>query len=145
MAFSRNRRPTGVATLVGRDTSVHGDIQFEGRCHVDGYVRGNVRATDEDPACILTVAEGGCIEGAVTVPQLELSGTIKGDVFVSSKVELSATARVVGNVQYNLIEMAIGAEVNGKLIHQSEGNFAAEQPEPTVKIEAVVPAKVAGE
>jgi cytoskeletal protein CcmA (bactofilin family) len=144
MAFNRTKKPTGVATLVGRDTSVHGDIQFTGRCHIDGYVRGNVRAVDDEPDSILTIAEGGCVEGAVTVPQLELSGTVKGDVFASAKVELSATARVVGNVQYNLIEMAIGAEVNGKLIHQSEGKIK-EEPEPTVKIEVVTHVKAAGE
>jgi len=144
MAFKKNRKPTGVATLVGRDTSVHGDIQFTARCHVDGYVRGNVRAVDDEPDSILTIAEGGCVEGAVTVPHLELSGTVKGDVFASAKVELSPTARVVGNVQYNLIEMAIGAEVNGKLIHQSEGKFK-EEPESTVKIEAVAHVKAAGE
>ena len=27
---------------------------------------------------------------------------------------------MIGNVQYKLIEMSIGAEVNGKLIHESE-------------------------
>ena len=27
----------------------------------------------------------------------------------------------LGNVYYNLIEMAIGAEINGKLVHQPEG------------------------
>jgi cytoskeletal protein CcmA (bactofilin family) len=49
-----------------------------------------------------------------------LNGTVKGDVDASQRVELGSKARVVGNVQYKLIEMAIGAEVNGKLIHTSE-------------------------
>ena len=46
---------------------------------------------------------------------------MKGDVFASQRVELGATARVIGNVYYNLIQMAEGAEINGKLIHQPEG------------------------
>jgi hypothetical protein len=29
---------------------------------------------------------------------------------------------VIGNVYYNLIEMAIGAEINGKLIHEPAGS-----------------------
>ena len=37
------------------------------------------------------------------------------------RVQLGPTARVIGNVYYNLIEMAIGAEINGKLVHQPEG------------------------
>ena len=43
-----------------------------------------------------------------------------GDVHVSEHVELMSKARITGNVYYNLIEMAIGAEVNGKLVHSQE-------------------------
>ena len=39
---SRNQAPIG--TLVGAETRVHGDIEFAGGCHIDGYVKGNVRA-----------------------------------------------------------------------------------------------------
>jgi cytoskeletal protein CcmA (bactofilin family) len=42
-------------------------------------------------------------------------------VYANQRVELGPTARVIGNVYYNLIEMAIGAEINGKLVHQPEG------------------------
>jgi cytoskeletal protein CcmA (bactofilin family) len=49
-----------------------------------------------------------------------LNGTVKGDVRATERVELGPKARVIGNVQYKLIEMSIGAEVNGKLIHESE-------------------------
>jgi cytoskeletal protein CcmA (bactofilin family) len=45
---------------------------------------------------------------------------VKGDVRATERVELGPKARVIGNVQYKLIEMSIGAEVNGKLIHESE-------------------------
>ena len=60
------------------------------------------------------------LEGTVVVPNIVLNGTVKGDVAAAGRVELGAKARVVGNVRYGLIEMAIGAEVNGKLIHASE-------------------------
>jgi cytoskeletal protein CcmA (bactofilin family) len=68
----------------------------------------------------LSISERGCVEGTVVVPNLLLNGTVKGDVAASGRVELGARARVVGNVRYGLIEMAIGAAVNGKLIHASE-------------------------
>ena len=34
------------------------------------------------------------------------------------KVELFEKARIAGDVYYNLLEMAVGAEVNGKLVRQ---------------------------
>jgi cytoskeletal protein CcmA (bactofilin family) len=98
---------------------VHGDIEFAGGFHVDGYVRGNVTAGDA--GAVLSISERGSIEGAVVVPQVLLNGTVRGDVWASQRLELGAKARVIGNVHYKVIEMAVGAEVNGKLIHESEG------------------------
>ena len=117
--FGKKRNHAPIGTLVGPDSRILGDIEFTGGCHVDGYVKGNVRA-DRDPRSILSVSERGCVEGSVTVPHLVLNGTVKGDVHATERVELGPKARVIGNVQYKSIEMAIGAEVNGKLIHESE-------------------------
>jgi cytoskeletal protein CcmA (bactofilin family) len=114
---SRNQAPIG--TLVGSDTRIQGDIEFTGGCHVDGYVQGNVRAASEGG--VLSVSERGCVEGSVVAPHVQLNGTIKGDVRATERIVLGPKARVIGNVQYKLIEMSIGAEVNGKLIHESEG------------------------
>lgn len=116
----KQRRHNVINTLVGANTRLSGDIYFVGGCHIDGSVNGNISA-DPDSNSALSVSEDGSVEGGVTVPYVALNGIIKGDVFANQRVELGATARVIGNVYYNLIEMAIGAEINGKLIHQPEG------------------------
>ena len=65
------------------------------------------------------------------MPHVLLNGTVKGDVRATERVELGPKASVIGNVQYKLIEMSIGAEVNGKLIHESEGTAMAKSaPKP---------------
>ena len=138
---SRGQAPIG--TLVGVDTRVHGDIEFSGGFHVDGYVKGNVKATKDERA-VLSISERGCIEGAVVVPHVVLNGTVKGDVRATERVELGPKARVIGNVQYKLIEMSIGAEVNGKLIHESE-SAAASKATGRAQLEPVRPASAAGE
>lgn len=121
MFKQKRRREAAISTLVGSDTRVHGDLEFSGGCLVDGYVKGNVKSIEDENAT-LSISERGCVEGAVMVPHVLLNGTVKGDVKASQRVELGSNARVVGNVQYSLIEMAIGAEVNGKLIHESEAS-----------------------
>ena len=121
MFGNKQRRHTiKVDTLVGQDTKVNGDLHFRGGCHINGTVRGNVTA-DPDTDSALTISDIGSVDGGVTVPYVVLNGIVKGDVFASQRVELGPTARVTGNVYYNLIEMAIGAEINGKLVHQPEG------------------------
>ena len=120
MLGRKQRRHTVVETLVGANTRISGDLHFSGGCHVDGTVNGSVTADPESKSA-LSISEEGNIDGGVTVPFVVLHGIVRGDVFANQRVELGPTARVIGNVYYNLIEMAIGAEINGKLVHQPEG------------------------
>ena len=120
MFGKKQRRHTIVETLVGSNSKVHGDVNFRGGCHIDGTVNGNVTA-DSDTDSALSISDIGCVDGGVTVPYVVLNGVVRGDLYASQRVELGPTARVIGNVYYNLIEMAIGAEINGKLVHQPEG------------------------
>ncbi len=120
MLGRKQRRHTVIETLVGSNTRISGDLHFSGGCHVDGTVNGSVTADPESQAA-LSISEKGNIDGGVTVPFVVLNGIVRGDVFANQRVELGPTARVIGNVYYNLIEMAIGAEINGKLVHQPEG------------------------
>ena len=126
MFGKKQRHQTSIQTLVGADTRVHGDIEFSGGFLVDGYVKGNIKAVKDDRSS-LSISERGCVEGAVMVPHVFLNGTVKGDVRATERIELGPKARVIGNVQYKLIEMAIGAEVNGKLIHESEASSVVDK------------------
>ncbi len=114
--FGRKRRTLARAeSIVGQQTRIVGDISFVGRLHVDGTVDGNVRALGEDNA-VLTVSDSAAINGEIRVPFVILNGTVVGDVYAKEQVELAPKARVEGDVHYALIEMAMGAEVNGKLL-----------------------------
>ncbi len=100
-------------------------MQFAGGFHVDGHVKGNVDAP-ADSGATLSVSDSGVVEGSVAVPNVILNGTVKGDILAHERVELGATARVTGNVYYALIEMEMGAEITGKLIHEPRRGGKAE-------------------
>lgn len=106
-----------IDTLVGQGTEIKGNLVFTGGLHVDGSIIGNVVA-EEGSSAILILSEFGRIEGEVKVPNMVLNGEIVGDVYGSTRVELAPKSRIKGSVYYNLIEMAIGAEVNGGLVHR---------------------------
>jgi len=106
-----------IDTLIGQGTEINGDLVYAGGLHVDGRINGNVVA-EEGSSSILILSEFGHIEGEVKVPNIVINGKIVGDVHGSTRVELAPKSRVKGSVYYNLIEMAIGAEVNGALVHQ---------------------------
>lgn len=114
------RRPVGhFDTLISRKTSVEGDVHFSGGLHVDGRIRGKVIA-EEGSEAVLRVSEVGEIQGDIVAPHVIINGTVHGDVYAGAHLELATKAAIHGNVYYNLIEMAMGAEVNGNLVHRKE-------------------------
>ena len=131
-----------IDTLIGQYTQIKGDISFSGGLRVDGSIAGNINATG-DTESVLTLSEQGSIEGEVRVPNLVVNGSIQGNVYISGHVELAANAKVQGNVYYNLLEMAMGAEVNGQLIRMTPENEGIldlshqviDEPEDTIHIE----------
>jgi len=108
-----------IDTLIGRTARVQGDIEFSGGLHVDGRINGSVRATAGEPAA-LSISEHAVIEGSVAAPSVILNGRVNGDIYGRERVILGAKARVQGNVHYSVIEMALGAEITGKLVPSSD-------------------------
>lgn len=118
-----NKKPKSTAqidSLIGQNSEIRGDVVFKGGLHIDGKVKGNVIAEEGGGESILTLSDRGMIEGEVKVPNIVVNGTIIGDVHAMTHIEVAAKARVHGNIYYSLIEMAMGAEVNGTLVHKSD-------------------------
>ena len=109
---------SSATTLISRDTVVVGDIHFSGNLDIEGTVRGNIIANPEKDA-VLRVVEQGRVEGDIMAPSVIINGSVAGDVASTAHLELAAKARVEGNVQYALVEMAIGSDVNGSLKHHA--------------------------
>ena len=123
----RKKTNEAVRTFIGSDTRISGDIEFVGNALMDGYLEGNVKAEGSDSK--LTIGERGHVKGSVVVPDLLVNGTIEGEVYVAERLKLGPKARIIGDVQYNLLEMSIGARVDGKLIHKSEEGIVQKDKE----------------
>ena len=114
------RAKAGAAdTLICKHTKIDGNINFTGVLYVDGHVKGDISA-EEPENSLLTIGSNGYVEGEINVPHIMILGRVKGDVHALEHVELMADSRVEGNVYYKLIEMAMGAEVNGQMLHTVE-------------------------
>lgn len=121
MMSSKKPKPTAqIDSLIGQNSEIRGDVVFKGGLHIDGKVKGNVIAEEGGGESILTLSDRGMIEGEVKVPNVVVNGTIIGDVHAMTHIEVATKARVHGNIYYSLIEMAMGAEVNGTLVHKSD-------------------------
>ena len=112
-------RPPKVTTVIGQNTQIVGDVTFTGGLHVDGRVIGNI-ISEPDAIAALTLSEQGYIEGDIRVSNVILNGEVQGDVIASERVELAEKAKITGNVSYKMLEMEMGATVNGKMLHSDE-------------------------
>lgn len=114
-------------TLVAANTRIIGDVRFSDQLFLDGVVEGNVIADESDKATVI-VSEEGSVVGEIRAPHVVINGTVEGNVFAGARVELAAKARVKGNVHYKLIEMQLGAMVDGQLLHADDSANVLEMP-----------------
>ncbi|MCP5162464.1 MAG: polymer-forming cytoskeletal protein [Hahellaceae bacterium] len=120
-------------TLISSKTQLEGDLTFSGGLHVDGRIKGTIRAADNSDA-VVRISDVGEVDGDVIAPHIIINGTVHGDVHSSQHIELAANASIKGDVYYHLIEMVMGAEVNGNLVHHKSPvaveSAKSELPEP---------------
>jgi cytoskeletal protein CcmA (bactofilin family) len=113
-----NEKPCNtIDTLIGVKTELKGDIVFTGGLRVDGKVKGNITAKG-DGNSTLVLSEQAQVVGNITVPHVVVNGTIKGNVRVAGRIELQPKAEITGDVYYKVIEMALGAVINGNLVRE---------------------------
>jgi cytoskeletal protein CcmA (bactofilin family) len=122
--FNSNRKSQGpsvgaaTTSLIARGVTIRGDIQFSGALHLDGTVEGSIHA-DAGSDGVLTISETGRVFGRIEVPHAVINGGVTGDIDAAERLELAPLARIDGDVQYQVLEMAAGAQVNGKMEHRA--------------------------
>jgi cytoskeletal protein CcmA (bactofilin family) len=120
--FKRDNRPDApIDNLISAGTRIDGDVQFSGGMHLDGTVSGSVKPRD-GAANRLVIGATGVVQGSVEAQIVELSGTVLGDIVAATRIALSSTARIEGNLHYGAIEMAAGAQIKGKLVKLEAGS-----------------------
>jgi cytoskeletal protein CcmA (bactofilin family) len=113
-------KPHGrIDSLIGAGTRVEGCIRFTGGLRVDGEVVGGIEAVDGASASTLVLSEHARVEGPVRVAHLVTNGTVVGAVTVSESLEMQSKARIVGDVEYAVVEMHQGAVIEGRLLHRN--------------------------
>jgi len=97
-------------SVIGADVQITGDIRATVDLHIDGHIQGDV-------ACATLVqGERSRIVGAIQADQARIAGAVEGTLTVKTLV-IEATARIKGDVSYESLSMAVGAEVDGRLTH----------------------------
>lgn len=114
--MGRNK-PDDTVTLIASGTSVWGGVEFRHQLYINGQVEGDVRSLNDDEDASVVIGESGFVRGDILVPNVVINGRVQGAVHASGRIELGIRAEVRGNVHYRLMEMHLGARVEGQLLH----------------------------
>ncbi|MDC8444988.1 MAG: polymer-forming cytoskeletal protein [Nitrosomonas sp.] len=104
-----------IDTLIGTNTQIKGDISFTGGLRIDGRIDGNVIAEDEEHST-LVLSNAGQINGTIQVANVIINGIVSGPIMATKYLELQSNAQIHGDVYYEVIEVQLGASVDGKMI-----------------------------
>jgi cytoskeletal protein CcmA (bactofilin family) len=112
-----NEKPcASIDTLIGANAEVKGTLVFSGGLRIDGKLKGNIMAPAEDNSTVI-LSERAEVDGDVQVPHITLQGRVRGNVHSSERIELQRKAQITGDVHYNVMQIAVGATVDGHLVH----------------------------
>ncbi|MDD2758414.1 MAG: polymer-forming cytoskeletal protein [Patescibacteria group bacterium] len=100
-----------IDTVVGPSVNVEGDFASEGNIVVKGTVTGSVHTSKN-----LIVEPGAKIVANVRAGNASISGEVRGNMKVREFVELTATAKIVGDIEAQTIAMEAGALLYGKVL-----------------------------
>lgn len=98
-----------IETIIGRNTSIKGEINGSGNIRVDGRVEGGI-AIDGDAV----IGESGNVLGDVRAESLIVAGTITGNVETSGNLSIHSTGQLIGDVRVRSLNIADGGVFKGR-------------------------------
>lgn len=100
-----------VETVVGPSVNVEGDFASEGNIIVKGSVAGSVNTSRH-----LSVEPGAKINANVKAGSARIAGEVKGNMKVKDILEITSTARIMGDIEVKTLVVEAGALIYGKVI-----------------------------
>ena len=102
-------------TLIATDAELVGDITFSSQLVVNGILRGST--SGKELGSSMTVSPGGHVIGDIRAPIVLIHGRVDGTVYALEHLEIAEGAVIQGDLHYNVLQMHMGASVQGRLIH----------------------------
>ena len=131
----QSARPAQGATrnVLSSDVEIKGNVKFANDLVVDGKIEGEINSEGN-----LTVGENARIKAEVKTGTVVVYGKVHGNLTVTDRVELKASAEVVGDIKAKTLSIEAGAIFVGKSTvgTPAQGSPAAAKSSPELKLDA---------
>ncbi len=103
-------------SVIGGNVTINGNIDAQSDLHIDGQVNGDIRCIE------LVQGEASQIKGRIEASSIRLFGHVEGAIQTKAII-IEASARVTGDISYENISIAPGAQIDGQLTRHSDTNL----------------------
>lgn len=109
-ASAAPQRPVGPSrNVLSSDVEIKGTVKFTNDLVVDGRIEGEIQSEGN-----LTVGENARLKAEIKTGTVVVYGKVHGNIIASERVELKATAEVVGDIKAKTLSIEPGAIFVGK-------------------------------
>ncbi len=112
-------------SFVDTSLQVNGKLRLNGDMEVTGIIEGTILADPESDA-FLGIRTGGCVKGTVHVPFMIVNGIVEGTVYCAKHLEVAPGGVLKGDIYYNELIVANGAQLNGRLTYLEDDKISFE-------------------
>lgn len=97
--------------LLTAESRFEGVLEVTAYSHFNGQIKGTIRCT---PGSTLVLGENGVVEGRIEGDTVIIDGFVRGEVHASTKIVISETGRVVGDVRAPSFAVLFGGYFQGR-------------------------------
>ncbi len=102
--------------MIAHGVRVEGDFVSQGDVYIEGEVTGNIQTAGD-----LRLGESSKIRADVVAQNAVVGGEVRGNVNIAGRLELLSSAQVIGDVTAEVLSVAAGAHINGKVTMDGRG------------------------
>lgn len=102
--------------LITAGSRFEGTVEFTNYTRFEGYVRGTLKGS---PGSELVLGQNGVVEGKIDGDTVVIDGFVRGDIKATSKVVISETGRVIGEITSPSVAIKFGGYFDGKCAMES--------------------------
>ncbi len=105
-------RVTRTEATIGKSVIIKGDLIGEEDVHLDGQIaEGSVQLLNNR----LTVGKSGKVKASIRAREVDVHGTVNGDVEASDRIFIRAAANLIGDLKAASISIEDGAYFKGSI------------------------------
>jgi len=100
-----------VETIIGPSVKVKGNFNGQGNIIVEGIVEGNLKTSGN-----ILIGNKSVITANVNAKEARVGGQINGNIKIKGYLEITASAKIFGDIECSSLSVEQGAILNGKCI-----------------------------